>query len=119
MYRRVVEIRDTRLVLRAYVPPGVAERAQPMCGGVDLPPEDVRAIVEAAVLAAAVQLHTRGSHESKSVVSPPTLAATHLTDEVKFLCRVAWYYRHTPIVRSVVAEVTGQSPTSKPLGLRA
>ncbi|MFE9554989.1 MAB_1171c family putative transporter [Streptomyces sp. NPDC006703] len=98
LYRRVIEIRDGQLALRAYAGPEAGRRAREHARTAGLDGADLRAAVEAALLATAIQ--------AKETGRPPTLAPPHgempgtagLADETDWLIKVAVAFQHSPVV---------------------
>jgi hypothetical protein len=74
---------------------------------------DIKAVREAATLAAAIEAKTAGTPpELAAAVTPPCPAGgTDLSSEVTWLCRVATAYTTSPIVRRTVALLRDRSTT--------
>lgn len=90
LYRRVMEIRDAQLALRAYVPFGTHECASAMARDQKLSDSAADVLLEAVELAAGLAAHRRGA----SAVDPgdrtaPQPASTRLLDDAVWLLRVA------------------------------
>jgi hypothetical protein len=103
LYRRVIEIHDGRLVLRAYHHPAVATWLEDDSGAADAADA---ALVEAATIAAALENMRRGrrftgagqcgAYGAAAVDS--ALVPTDLDAEVRWLSRVAWAFRRSPAI---------------------
>jgi hypothetical protein len=105
LHRRVIEIRDARLRLRPYRDPQVAEAAAMLGRQAGLDDEDLRAAVEAADLAAAMDAKTHGQ---PATAEPRTHADPEVNDlnadlesESAWLARVATAFR-SPLVRAAI-----------------
>jgi len=105
LYRRIVEIRDGSLELRPYVDSGVIERARDLSRSAGLPEQEVRAIVEAASLAAALEERRMGRAPHSHAFPLELHGGTDVSSEAAVLVRVARYFRTSPIVDTVVREV--------------
>ena len=101
LYRRVVEIRDGWEALRPYQSPRAAEYAQALCRRAGLPGEEAAPIVDAAVLAAALRARARGEAPAGGG-APPAGGGTSLGSEVRYLERVAYHLRHSPVIRDTL-----------------
>ncbi|MFB7667000.1 MAB_1171c family putative transporter [Kitasatospora sp. NPDC056138] len=101
LYRRVIEIRDAQLWLRAHQHPKVPRWAAAACGGMD----DHRraAVVEAAVLAAALEAaeagHRRPPAPDEAYVPPAAL--TDLDAETDWLILVTEEFADSPVVARI------------------
>jgi hypothetical protein len=105
LHGRIVEIHDAQLVLRPYRDPRVAEAAATLAGQAGLDGEDLRALVEAATLAAAVQAKAgqQPTPEDAAVAATPGDPGAHrdipdLPGEITWLVRVATAYTHSPLI---------------------
>jgi hypothetical protein len=107
LHGRIIEIHDAQLLLRPYRHPQVAQTTAALGRRAGLDGAELRAVVEAASLAAAVQALA----QHQPVTGEPALAATpsgpdlqrELTDlpsEITWLMRVATAYTHSPLVRA-------------------
>jgi hypothetical protein len=103
--RDVIEIRDARLALRPYLDPEIAGAAEELGRRAGLSGEELRAVAEAASLAAAVQAKARGRPTTgdRALETP---GAADLEGEIAWLVKVAAAYAGSPLVRAVV--VPGQ-----------
>jgi hypothetical protein len=106
LYRRVVEIRDGRLAIAFYVPPGTAERAEVLGRAAGLTGHELLATIEAACLRAAAQAKRRNQEVASRGSVPRTINAIELADEVAFLQLVAEAYGHSRIVKAVTSELS-------------
>ncbi|WP_067824067.1 MAB_1171c family putative transporter [Nocardia inohanensis] len=61
VYRRVIEIRDTLLLLQPHLTPEITARAELLAAELDIPAADRPAAIEAARIAAALQAHRSGA----------------------------------------------------------
>jgi Family of unknown function (DUF6545) len=104
LHRRVIEIRDTRLVLRLYLDPGVAVTASTLGRRAGLDGEDLQAAVEAASLAAAIdaKAHGRPAQGEPSASADPgdTDLPADLESESGWWVNVADAYRRSPLLRA-------------------
>lgn len=113
LYRRVVEIRDGRLLVRPLMDRRAAAMARDFALAAGLAEPEVRAVIEATELATAL----RRPHPTAVAVKPPPAeisGGTDLPSEVAALERVARHYRRSPIVRKVLHQLSGEPcyPTS-------
>lgn len=94
LYRRIIEIRDGRLMLLPYLDPNAATEAQERAAAAGLTGQQLDAEVEAAIFAAALQAKALGS--VPPVPAPPpasTPGGTDIDSDVSFLCAVASAFR--------------------------
>jgi hypothetical protein len=110
LVRRVVEVRDARLALRAYLPAGTIASIRAACEAVGLTCLDSQATVEAASLAAALCQHAQGEVPRATDALPETPGGANLDEEVAYLMRVAEAYTRSPIVRACRASVYPHPP---------
>jgi hypothetical protein len=128
LHRRIAEIHDAQLCLRPYREPEVAEAASALGRQAGLDGVDLRAVVEAASLAAAVQAKVhhavgrrRTPHDS---VGPADSRAggADLASEVAWLTRVVDAFTDSPVVAAVRAGPSRTDPdcdtTARPAGDR-
>jgi hypothetical protein len=99
--RRVIEIRDAELVLRAYSPPEVPGRAETAARSAGLDPDTAVAVAEAAVIAAALAARRDGrppriDGTSGDVIN--VLPGNDLRTEAARLILVSRAFRRSPIV---------------------
>ncbi|OEV03791.1 hypothetical protein AN219_37925 [Streptomyces nanshensis] len=116
LHRRVVEINDGILSLRQHRSPRVQEAAQRACAA-NSSSEPRAAIVEAAILRAAVQAKRGGALPLRQVAPPSPETDSregNLRAETEWLLHVAHAYDHDDIVR-----VTAQTGRSAPAGSEA
>lgn len=102
LYRRVIEIRDSRLALRPFLDERVADTARELGRAAGLDGADLAATVEAATLAAALR-----AKEHDRPAACPTGAVVaggqDLTDEVAWLTAVARAFTGSPVVAGTLA----------------
>jgi hypothetical protein len=111
LYRRIVEIRDGILALRPYTDARVIQRAQELSQKPRLPSNEVRAIVEAASLAVALEMRKQ---DSPSHAIPPSFdlyGGADIRSEASMLVAVARAFRHSPIVGAIVKQMRRQQAT--------
>ncbi|MGK5629357.1 MAB_1171c family putative transporter [Streptomyces sp. URMC 123] len=104
LYRRVVEIRDGQLALRAYADPEVARTATRLGEAAGLDEHRVRAITEAAQLTFALRAH--GLRASAGPVPEPRVTGPEradLAEETAWLVDVARAFARCPIVAAAAA----------------
>lgn len=89
LYRRVMEIRDGLLALRAYAYPAVREQALAAARSRGLSPEDAHALAEAAWVAVALQAKAAGEAPSAAMTARAPLGGASFLEEVRWLERVA------------------------------
>ena len=106
LYRRTIEIQDGRLVLRAHIVPQAAVLARDLCRQAGIPEAEVRAIVEAASLRAALAAKALGHVEQDRATSLAPLGGFDIASNVAALERVAYYFSRSRIVRTVAAQMT-------------
>lgn len=102
LYRRVIEIRDGLMDRRALADPRAAVYARQHCDAAALPEAEARAVIEAATLASALRAQAARRSDAAAVPAVGLGGGGSLADEVRFLERLAWCYRRSPIVRVVV-----------------
>jgi hypothetical protein len=102
LYRRVIEIRDSRLALRPFLDERVAASARELGRAAGLDGTALAATAEAAVLAAALAAKRR----NRPAACPPgdvVPGGRDLGDEVAWLTQVAWAFTGSPVVAAVLA----------------
>jgi hypothetical protein len=104
LYRRVIEIRDGRLMLRAHLDPRAEARARTLGRAAGLSGDGLEAVVEAASLATALRAR-RKLWPPTSTGAVGTPGGRDLETEVAWLTEVAKCFVGSPIVRAVVAEL--------------
>jgi hypothetical protein len=108
LYRRVVETRDGRLLVRPLMDRRAAAMAREFALAAGLAETEVRAVIEATELATAL----RRPHPAAAVPDKPSPAeisgGTDLPSEVVALERVARYYQRSPIVQRVLRQLQGE-----------
>jgi hypothetical protein len=102
LYRRIIEIRDSRLTLRPYLDQDVAATAQRLGQEASLDRDALRATVEAALLAVAIRAKARGRPaETHPTIDTP--GGDDLAGELAWLTDVAKAFAGSPIVAAAVA----------------
>jgi membrane-associated phospholipid phosphatase len=101
LHRRVIEIHDARLALRPYLDPWVADTATELCRRAGLDGDDLRAVVEATSLAAAVHAKAQGrpATQARTVTA---VGGGDLESESGWLVKVATAYARSPLVPAVL-----------------
>jgi hypothetical protein len=94
LYRRVVEIRDGRLALRAHLDPEVAEAARAAAAGSGLTEQKLDALVEATTLYSAIQAAQAGSAPPADSSPVAASGGRDLAGDIAFLDDVAMAYRY-------------------------
>jgi hypothetical protein len=116
LHRRIIEIRDARLALRPYLRPQVADTAARLGRLAGLDSEELRAVVEAASLAAAVEAKAQGwpATGARTLAAP---GGADLESESSWLVRVAAAYTHSPLIGAVLtSDRTEQRPAAHQQG---
>ncbi len=89
LYRRVLEIRDAQLALRAYIPAGARESALATARRRNLPDRAAVVLVEATELALALAYHRRGAPVADLASrTAPQPASPRLLEDAAWLLRV-------------------------------
>jgi len=104
--RRVIEIRDAELALRAYAPPGVSGRAEAAARSAGLDPGKAVAVAEAAVIAAALAARRGGDLPRRDRTPAEVINAVPVNDlraEAARLIEVARAFRRSQLVRRIAA----------------
>ena len=106
LYRRVIEIRDGRLVLAARASSDTPRHAEKLARDSGLTGHKLLAVVEAACLRIGIESGVNTQPDSLAGLQvPPTVATTEIADEVAFLEMVADAYQNSPVVKAVLAEI--------------
>jgi hypothetical protein len=110
LYRRLIEIRDSRLALRPFLDTDVAAEAHRRARDAGLACPELQAVVEAATLAAAIRAKAENRHPASQ---PPEDANTggDLAEELTWFTRVAHAFVASPIVRTFATG--GQQTTAQ------
>ncbi|MGW5445354.1 MAB_1171c family putative transporter [Streptomyces asiaticus] len=95
--RRITEIHDGRLALRAYHDPAVAADASRQAQAADLATDEANAVVEAAVLASAIRRKAT-SLQAPPVTTGPTTTATEFPLPRVALVQISRALQHSPII---------------------
>lgn len=99
LYRRVVEIRDAMMTLRAYVQPTTLHTAEQHVRNSGLVGPEAQAAVTACWIAAAIRSKDQGEQPSAQQHDLAGLTGENLDDEVTHLLRVARLYRSPLVAR--------------------
>jgi hypothetical protein len=106
LYRRVIEIRDGCLTLRAFQDPQVADAARNLGRDAGLSGSKLEVLVEAASLAAGLRAMPT---QRRAAVAPPTTiparGGANLDTEVAWLAEVSDCFAHSPLLRAVLARM--------------
>jgi hypothetical protein len=108
--RRVIEIRDAELVLRAYSPPEVPSRAETAARSAGLDADTAVAVAEAAVIAAALAARRDGHPpriDGASGDVTNALPGNDLRAEAARLILVSRAFRRSPIVARIAGRADG------------
>ncbi len=115
---RVLEIGDGRARLRPYENPRAAPYARELCQATGTAHTEVAAIAAAANLAVALHAHGRNRQTSNypdSASTPAGIPTTvDLESELASLLRVAHHYRHSAVVRAVLAQLDQEPQDDSP-----
>jgi hypothetical protein len=116
LYRRVIEIRDGQLALRPFADPRVTGMADRVGRRTGLEGEELRAAIEAAILATALRAKERGRRPEAAVGALGTPGGADLEREVAWLERVARWFGNSALVCAVQAELDGElaAPADRP-----
>jgi hypothetical protein len=109
LYRRTIEIRDGQIALRPYMNPETAVRAAELGREAGLAGNELRAVVEAAQLKAALRAKVKGipvpigsSAGNGHPASSEPYGGDDLVSEAVWLSRIARAFAHSPIVAASV-----------------
>jgi hypothetical protein len=114
LYRRVIEIRDGHLALRAHFDPGLPRRAEAEARRAGVPEPDVAATVEAVCLAAAIDAAREGRRFEPGEGKPDPLPDADVAAEAAWLVRVSRAWRRAAVVDRVRAGATRGLTGSEP-----
>jgi hypothetical protein len=106
LHRRVIEILDARLALRPHTDDRIARLARERAEQAGLAGAQRDAVIDAAVLAAAVRAKAADTVAAQPESATGTDPGADLDAEVDRLVLVARAYRESPVVSSVLAEAT-------------
>ncbi|WP_433526793.1 MAB_1171c family putative transporter [Nocardia pseudovaccinii] len=101
--RRVIDIRDAQLALRGYADPQVRRLAVERSDALGLPDQERGPMIEAAVIAAAIQAKQAGippRHNTTMTLSAEHAGADTLLDEARWLGRVGRALRSSEMTSS-------------------
>jgi hypothetical protein len=102
LYRRIIEIRDSRLALRPYLDQDVAVGARRLAQEAGLDGNALRATIEASVLADAIRAKADG-RPAKAHPTNDTSGGVDLAGELAWLTDVAKAFAGSPIVATVAS----------------
>ena len=105
LYRRVIEIRDGRLALRPYGDSRVGGIARELGYDAGLSEVERQALIEAAMLTAAIRRKATGQIADHAPSSYSIAGGTDIADEVTELERVAYWFARSCFMRSVLARM--------------
>jgi hypothetical protein len=102
LLRRVIEINDAMLVLRAYLDPGAFDEASRWCAQAGLTGAPLRTAVEACLLRRALRRMVPGveARNTLPVAPPDAPAAADLSSEVRRMLDIARAFDDSPLVRA-------------------
>ncbi|MGW4523268.1 MAB_1171c family putative transporter [Amycolatopsis sp. NPDC004378] len=106
LYRRVIEIRDGHLALRAHFDPELPSRAEAAARRAGVREADLAATVEAVTLAAAIEAGRAGRRFERGEMTDP-LPDADVTTEAAWLIQVSRAWRRDAVVERVRASVLG------------
>ncbi|MGP3949921.1 MAB_1171c family putative transporter [Streptomyces sp. 7N604] len=103
--RQIIEIRDGQLALRPYYHPDVADTARQLGEARNLTGDRLKAVVEAAQIAAALKARASGTGTpGRETVTPHDPAEGDLREEGAWLALVADAFHRSPIVRAALSQ---------------
>jgi hypothetical protein len=102
LYRRIIEIRDSRLALRPYLDQDAAAAARRLARAAGLHGDALRAVIEASVLADAVYAKADG-RPAQAHPMDDTPGGMDLAGELAWLTEVAKAFAGSPIVAAIAA----------------
>jgi membrane-associated phospholipid phosphatase len=102
LYRRVIEIRDGELALRAYRDPAAVARAGRQAHRSGISGRQLAAIIEAAAIASAVTAKATGRRPGDSTSMILAEPGSDLAAEIELLTRVSRAYASSPIIRGLL-----------------
>lgn len=112
LYQQVIEIRDAALALRRYRDPDVASAAAAAAQAAGLAVPELPAVVEAAVLAAAIRARNAGCpvrQQADEAALPPTPGAD-LRSEAAWLVKVSRAFAESPLADGPARDDPHESP---------
>lgn len=120
LLHRTIAIRDATVALRPHIDPAAVDLADTLCREAGLVGKEAEIVIRATRLGSAIQASAR--LDTTAAPTPPTPASEHggddLAAEVDYLRRVAWAYRHSPIVAAALGWVAqrpaGRWPAGQP-----
>jgi hypothetical protein len=117
LYRRIIEIRDSRLALRPYLDQNVATAARRLGQEAGIEGDALRATIEASVLAGAIQAKAR-RRPAQALLTDDTPGGADLAGELAWLTDVAKAFVGSPVVAAAVSartedQVLGKSSSTQ------
>lgn len=114
VYRRVIEIRDANLALRAYCHPDVRTWATEAASQRGITGDQVEVLVEAAVTASALEAHAAGVryHPDPRTAEAPHEGTGDVNAERDWLIRVSRAFADDPTVKEIRARVRDEVSSS-------
>lgn len=109
LYRQVVEIRDSRLLLQPFFETRISDRARVLCELSRLSQEETELTVEAATIAAALRAKARGLPPLAPISHRQTAGGADLDSEIAWLEKIAHRYERSPVVRAILAELEAEA----------
>jgi hypothetical protein len=103
LYRRVIEIRDGHLALRAHFDPHLPARAETAARRAGIREAEVAPTVEAVTLAAAIEASRAGRRFAPGETLPDPLPDADVATEAAWLVRVSRAWRRDAVVERVTA----------------
>ncbi len=114
LYRAVIEIRDGQRELRPFFDPQVEHAAYRLAAEAGVPDSSLQAVVDAAVLAAAL----RGSRDGTPVEGADSVnmstTSGDLAEEIASLAAVGRAFSDSPVVADIIASAA-QTPVNNPV----
>ncbi len=115
-FRRVIEILDGLMTLRAYADPAIVDYARVLCRRDGLGEFQARATVEAAGFAVALRARERGAKPQVIIQGAREGGARDLAEEVAFLRAVYRAYRRSPIVAAALRAADARTNGGEEVG---
>ncbi|MEV6880206.1 MAB_1171c family putative transporter [Amycolatopsis sp. NPDC051128] len=112
LYRRVIEIRDGHLALRAHFDPDLPARAEAEARRAGVREADIAATVEAVTLAAAIEAGREGRRFEPGEATPDPLPDADVATEAAWLVRVSRAWRRAGLAER--ARAAGGAPAETP-----
>lgn len=115
VYRRVIEIRDANLALRVHCHPDVRAWATAAAQARGVVGDQVEVIVEASVIAAAIEAHAAGVryHTDPSTAETPRSGTGDVNAERDWLIRVSQAFTQDPVVQEIRQRVRDEAASAQ------